>query len=290
MPKHNDFEDYLSSFTAEKFIAQTASILEESFPVVQDLVITYVNEARHGYSLIYPHLQKEKRMLEVGAGIGVLAAYLHLSGFQVQALEPSGTGFDLNHRIGQQIMRSLRLVNFNFLDMAVEDLDRSSTGEVDIIYSVNVVEHLPDLQLAFARMQSVLSPRGLMIHTCPNYHVPYEPHFAVPLIPLAPAATRFLLPRKIIESGLWRSLNFVTASKMRAVARKNRLEIEFENGTMYQSLMRLGRDKMFAIRHGGMVIWIYRFLSGTRLIHLIRYWPALLSTPMNFTCRHKGIR
>ena len=31
---------------------------------------------------------------------------------------------------------------------------------------------------------------GAMIHMCPNYFVPYEPHFGIPLIPFAPRATQ----------------------------------------------------------------------------------------------------
>ena len=79
-------------------------------------------------------------------------------------------------------------------------------------------------------MRSVLAPAGSMVHTCPNYHVPYEPHFGIPLVPGVPSATRFVLPGRIASSGLWRSLNFVTSTGLRRTARRAGLTVEFEPG------------------------------------------------------------
>lgn len=284
-----NFDDYLSKVSSEDFISKSSAQLKQPDSVIQQKIRTYANEARYGYNLIEPYLDKNKRILEVGAGIGVLSAYLHLCGYQVIAIEPSGKGFDLNNQVGQQLKNWLEIDEFDFLDMGIEDLDRSSINKFDIIFSFNVVEHLPDLNIAFAHMKQVLSTSGIMIHTCPNYHVPYEPHFSIPLIPVFPSATRYLIANRIAKSDLWQSLNFVTSSRMKRIARKQELKIEFEPRTIYRSLMRLGEDPMFAKRHNVMIIRIFHFLRITKLIHLFRFCPAMLSTPMNFTCKHKNL-
>ena len=127
-----------------------------------------------------------------------------------------------------------------------------------------------------------------MVHNCPNYNVPYEPHLSIPLVPVVPSATRFLLAKRITTSELWHSFNFVTASRLKRIARQQRLNIRFEQQTMYRSLRRLDEDPLFAERHRGPVTWIYRFLAVTRLVALLRFWPATLSTPMTFFCQHKA--
>ena len=241
-----NFDNYLSKVSSEDFISKSSAQLKQPYSVIQNMIRTYANEARYAYNLIEPCLDKNKKILEVGAGIGVLSAYLHLSGYQVIAIEPSGKGFDLNNQVGQQLKNWLEIDEFDFLDMGVEDLDRSSINEFDIIFSINVVEHLPDLNMAFAHMKLVLSSSGIMIHTCPNYHVPYEPHFTIPLIPVFPQATRYLIDNRIAKSDLWHSFNFVTSSRMKRIARKQGLKIDFEPRTMHRSLMRLGEDPVFA--------------------------------------------
>jgi len=282
-----EIDEHLRLVASEEFISHAAARLQQSPARVQELVATYTNEARYGYNLIRPYLEDGMRILEVGAGIGVLSTFLHINGHKIIAIEPSGIGFDLNNAIGKCLVEWLNLTDFALQDVRVEELDRGRIGEFDLIFSVNVVEHLPDLDAAFQRMGTVLASNGRMIHTCPNYHVPYEPHFAIPLLPFVPSATRWVLKKEITRSGLWRSFNFVTSSGVKRVTRRQRLDVEFEPETMYRSLLRLGNDPVFAERHKGFISRIYRFLNFTRLIHILRHWPTQLSTPMNFVCQHK---
>ena len=50
---------------------------------------------------------------------------------------------------------------------------------------------------ALEALDALLSPGGMMIHHCPNYTVPFEPHFGIPLVPGAPERTAALLPDRI---------------------------------------------------------------------------------------------
>ena len=67
-------------------------------------------------------------------------------------------------------------------------------GQFEFIFSVNVIEHCQPLEPNLEGMAGVLSPGGRMLHTCPNYRVPYEPHLRTPLIPAAPGLTARLRP------------------------------------------------------------------------------------------------
>jgi hypothetical protein len=48
-----------------------------------------------------------------------------------------------------------------------------------------------------------------MIHLCPNYTIPYEPHFRRLLVPFIPSALAPVRP-DLKRNDLWRSLTFVT--------------------------------------------------------------------------------
>ena len=59
-------------------------------------------------------------ILEVGAGLGVTAAYLSCCGFDVTALEPGGIGFEQNRSVAQHLADVARVASSR-LTMGVED-------------------------------------------------------------------------------------------------------------------------------------------------------------------------
>jgi SAM-dependent methyltransferase len=156
------------------------------------------------------------------------------------------------------------------------------------MFSANVLEHVDDLAGAFRAMASVLAPDGSMAHLCPNYRVPYEPHLGIPLLPFAPRATRRLFPATIERSAdLWASVNFVTASRVRRLARANGLDVEFERGVMYDFVQRLETDPEFADRQKSSAMRVLRALNRRNALAFLRKLPASVSTPMQFTLRRQ---
>jgi hypothetical protein len=125
-----------------------------------------------------------------------------------------------------------------------------------------------------------------MVHTCPNYTVPYEPHFGIPLVPLFPRLTTILLPN-LKNSDLWNSLNFVTATQVKGLCKKQVLHIAFKRGLMYKAFLRLEKDSEFSKRQSNSWIsGIYNILRSTGILKLIRYMPPKFSTPMTFEIKH----
>src|SRR5262249_51957972 len=122
-----------------------------------------------------------------------------------------------------------------------------------------------------------------MWHTCPNYALPYEPHFGLPLVPFVPRVTRVFLPRRISGSELWQSLNFISYFSLRRLARANSLMTEFRQGTMADAFRRLDSDVEFAARQSGLASRIYGILKFTGVLSMIDALPAAVSTPMMVT-------
>jgi 2-polyprenyl-3-methyl-5-hydroxy-6-metoxy-1,4-benzoquinol methylase len=249
------------------------------------LVSQYTAEVASGFSVLAGAELAGKRILEVGAGIGVLSIALAQDGHNITALEPGANGFDVNAQVGAAVREWLAAEDLPILDIEVDRLEPAKYGKFDLIFSVNVLEHIPDLSAAIAAMKSVLAPHGMMVHLCPNYTVPYEPHFGIPLVPFAPRITGRLVPG-IDKHPAWPSINFITHGEVQRLAARFGLLVTFRRGLMYDAFVRLDTDQEFGARHTGMVRRIYRLLKTMRILSMLRHVPPALATPMIFECRH----
>jgi len=246
---------------------------------------TVKSELATGLDILRAQDLRGKRILEVGAGTGLLSIFLRLQGHDVTALDPSLGGFEPHERVAAFARDWFRAQDLPFLRIGAAALDPTAHGRFDLIFSVNALEHIPDFEAAFAGMAAVLAPQGRMIHLCPNYLVPYEPHFGLPLVPLAPRATALLMP-SLKASGLWRSLNFVTHRRVRRCAAAAGLTVEFAPRMMLRAFERLDRDPIYRERQRGLVTMVFGMLRALGLLRLIGALPYQLSTPMLFELTH----
>lgn len=253
---------------------------------VDQVVEICAAEVAVGRALIAPHQKAGVRILEVGAGIGLLAHDLYRRGWNVVALEPGANGFGFSARIGAAV-RAFVGGGLPLLDKPSSALEPEKDGPFDLIFSVNVLEHIPDLEASLIAMLGVLAPGGVMTHTCPNYHVPYEPHYALPLVPGFPQAVTALKP-ELCQDELWRSLNFITSTRVKRFARRAGVDVCFEPGLLYEAIRRLDDDPQFSERHRGLIPAVYGALKKLGLIHALKYLPPACATPMRFTCRRTG--
>jgi SAM-dependent methyltransferase len=225
---------------------------------------------------------KDCEILEVGAGTGVLGAYLYSKGWGITMLEPARIGFESHVHLFKRVALALGFPVERLLLCRVEDLSSHEGEYFDMIFSNNVLEHVDDVDECLTRMHSILRHNGRMVHNCPNYQVPYEPHFGVPLLLGAPAMTKYFLPRRIRESGLWKSLNFITARQVCGVAATCGARVEFQTGVFYDALSRLEDDPEYARRHQ-IIHKITRAVSYLGLLKVFKIIPEKMATPMIFT-------
>lgn len=243
----------------------------------------YLSEASVAQQLVEAHLVPGQRVLEVGGGIGLFARVLQQAGVDITDLEPLGEGFDF-------IGFARRAVRGESpppeISHGVEVLDPEIHGRFDLVYSVNVLEHVEDWELALDRIHDCLTPTGTAVLTCPNYTFPYEPHFGVPLVPGRPSLTERVLPDRMTETGLWRSLNWVTARGVQRWADRAGADVEFSRGMLADAVARLDSDDEFRARHRH--IARLSGVAANRLVdRTLRALPPSLMTPMTFVVRRR---
>ena len=244
-------------------------------------------EAEFGFSEISPHLATlpaNADVLEIGSGTGVLSAMIADAhpGFSLDAVEPLGSGFSAFEQAMEGIAGAHDALNLH--RTTAEAFDPGET-RYDLIFSVNVFEHLSDWRLAFRRLAKMLKPDGRMIILCPNYTVPYESHFGIPLV-FGASLSRRLFARRIAHvertanaAGLWESLNFITSTQLGRLAREEGVSLAFDRGIMDRMFSRLTRDREFAGRQGAIGM-VARVVNTARISAIFSWLPVSFSPYM----------
>jgi SAM-dependent methyltransferase len=161
----------------------------------------------------------------------------------------------------------------------------------DLVFSVNVFEHLPDWRVGLDRMMGLISGSGRCVILCPNYAFPYEPHFAIPLLG-RPGPTRRVFAGRIeaIEArtgseGLWTSLNFVTIPEVTRHARSAGYRVTYDRSILARMFARIDHDADFAQRQR-LLAPAVRAANRIGLTAALARLPAVMQPYMKATVTH----
>jgi SAM-dependent methyltransferase len=195
------------------------------------------------------------RCLEIGAGTGFFTHLLASAGAHVDALEPIGSGFSqfrgplslvaLKHK------NSVRVINSRIEDFVCNRC-------FDVAVSINAFEHVDDWRAAIRNTVAALRPSGRAIILCPNYDVPYEPHFKLPIIGTKNRTFRLFRSRISAQEtrrggeGLWNSLNFISGSELRTFCHREGIACSFDKNIIPRMFKRVSDDPIFRDRRGAL--------------------------------------
>lgn len=286
-----ELREWLSMFVADDFVTSAAQGTDRPVEFCRYVLETFANEANIYGPLLAERIRPGMRVLEVGSGLGFLSLWLARQGIDVTPLEPASGPFDLFAILSKAIAERAGDPRPKVLPIRAEELSRSKHGQFDFIYSFHVLEHVDDLDGAYAAMAEALAPGGIMLHCCPNYTFPYDPHLGIPLVPGAPHATERLFRKRIAaQRQVWDSLNFITARRLRDLAGRHQLDHHLLPGQMYATIERLENDPIFTARHFGDATarWVRLVLKLARAVGLLRLFrlvPASVLSPMTAIIR-----
>lgn len=234
---------------------------------------------------ILAELPDGARVLEVGCGTGYLLAQLANAypNLSFTGLEPIGQGFAQFEHVLAAVSKVLH--NVQIIREPIET-HIAADSNYDLVFSVNVYEHLDDWRQGINAAMELLSNHGRLVVLCPNYTFPYEPHFGIPLL-FGPRATRKIfarriegVERRIDSSGLWNSLNFITVAAVIRHCRFAEYKVSFDKSISRRMVDRLSADKEFAARQG---LIGKLFSTPISPVRILTYLPAALSPYMKAT-------
>ena len=259
---------------AEK-IPGTADAMRRSWAVYGNEAI----QARYYLDEDLLNLQVGAPVLEIGAGVFALAGQLAREGFNVTALEPVGVGFDAISALGDLVLEALLEdgIGLTVRRHRAEEYDASAA--FDFAYSINVLEHVDDVEEVLSRALNALRPGASLRFRCPNYAFPYEPHFGWVIPPnksLARAIYSKRLPLAPVgdPQGLWASLNWVSTRSLRKWgARTNAGQLAFNPDATYEIWQRAKRDPQLMVRHSG-AARVLLAADSVGLAGLLRWIPV----------------
>ncbi|KAB1108299.1 class I SAM-dependent methyltransferase [Neorhizobium galegae] len=278
-----------------QLISEVEQEIREKNPALLPIFDVYAEEARFGRRWLAPSLDKLEMgssILEVGAGMMLLAVQLMREGFHVTALEPISHGFSHFDELQKIILHhaAREAVTPEICRLSIDDL--SVVDTFDFAFSINVMEHVPDVASAIHRTYSALIKGGTYRFTCANYLFPYEPHFDFPTL-ISKTATEFVFRNRIRRTerlldpeGVWKSLNWITVPQVRAIGRNlPNASLTFATDMLESSLERVLVDSNFAKRRSPLIRVCSTLLVTTRLHSLSRYVPAFMQPVLDCSIR-----
>ena len=273
-------DQFLDALPFEHIAEEVAQSSQHNVETIAAMLDTYANESRISVGLIADRLKPSLQILEVGAGLCFTSLFLKAEGYQITALEPAIGCFGMFEQLKNAVLKHHAALQLEVITVPAQQLNRKQHGRFDLIFSNNVIEHIPDWQAALTAMTSVLSRQGNMVHACPNYSVPYEPHYGVPIFRRLPGLSRLLFLSSRCDTEIWNSLNFITCKNIRNYCNSYGLICCFKKELLYNALKRIDDDPLFKQRHQGLIAGIATFVMRSGLEQLIRHSPPAMATPM----------
>ena len=234
-----------------------------------------------GFSEVSDFLKKRNisSVLEIGSGTGILLNELkeNFPDIQFSGIDPNISGF---HNL-KTIISKLNEDGYNIKVESTGVEKYSSDKKFDLIFSINVFEHVEDQIQYLLKTHELLNKNGLNVILCPNYDFPYEPHFVIPII-INKKITKFIFNSKIKnfekkenEHGLWDGLSFLGRKKIEKILKNHNYTYFLDDTIKARMLNRLNSDKAFKKRQGiaGTLAKISSFLMIDKLIFNILRVP-----------------
>jgi len=260
--------------------------IEKFSPDLVSLFDLYANESKFGRIFIdedLKNLPPGASILEVGAGSMILSCQLVLEGYKVKALEPFGEGFSHFNQLREIVMREASRLGCapDILCFPIEKLDIHEY--FDFAFSVNVMEHVSNIEASILNVSTSLRPGSVYHFTCPNYLFPYEPHFNIPIL-FNKKITGFIFHKLIKNNinipdpfGVWRSLNWISSFRLLKFSNKNNsFSLSLKSKVFMNSLIRVTNDEQFAARRPYWLKVIIGWLIVARLYKLLIFIPICL--------------
>lgn len=187
---------------------------------------------------------KDKKVLVVGAGTGLAMFKLIDQEAKVTVIEPDEKAVEILH-----LKAKLNKYPEKMIKKAVAENLPFKTGEFDLVYCWQVIEHVQDVEQSIKEMARVVKKNGFIFLGCPDYRQIIEPHYKL-FLPMFLPKIIIKLVLKIIgrKTDYFDSLQFVNAKQLKKLFRKN--------GLTAMQIIKPMSDKLKSAKGTNLVNWI----------------------------------
>jgi len=247
----------------------------------------HLNEAKFGFDHIYKYCDELKirsNVLEIGCGSGILLGMLYskYKDIEFEGIEPFESGLEN--------FSKLSLLNDHITKMKIKIYNKNyeefmPKKKYELIFCINVFEHLNNWRDFIDQTSNWLKPGGRIVVLCPNYALPYESHFKLPIIYNKKLTYRIFenyisnFEKKNNFCGLWNSLNFVKKNNVKKyLNNSNKLKLFDDLSIIDHLVNRLLHDENFKKRQKfiGLVATVFKKFGIIKLLKLFpNYIPYM---------------
>lgn len=279
----------------EQLLGDLKAHVETHYPHLGSLLLRFSDEARFGRRWLKDslfELPKSACLLEVGGGLMILSTSLQNEGYSVTVLEPIGVGFSAFSELQKVVLNFATQRGIAPTVVPVKVEAASFSAIFDLAFSINVMEHVEDVDAAIHRVVHALKRGADYKFICPNYRFPYEPHFNIPTL-FSKRVTEIAMRNRIFNSavvsdpkGTWESLNWISVPRVRRVVEKMPcVESHFDRAILSSTFERVVNDPEFAARRSRWVTVVATLLVKSRLHKFFALLPASAQPIMDCTVR-----
>ena len=245
---------------------------------------TYVLEAEFFEEVLASDvsmLPSGSHLVEIGAGIGLLALNLATQGFEVTAFEPEASGFTEMHAMREVVLSNWigKIPTVNFIDHYI-DATTEIGKPADYMFAINVIEHVPEYEQLIVNALRLKSESATLRLICPNYAIPYEPHLEIPII-LTKNLTWRIFKKRISKSAIpnpvdfWKDLSWPSQRKLEKLLKEMGVVAEFSRDATNHYVRRALNGPKFIERKGPIFGPLLK-ISATIAKHVTRFIPIAL--------------
>lgn len=107
-----------------------------------------------------------KSILDIGCGSGTISLYLASKGYKIKGIDISKKAIDASNKSAEII--GLKNADFEVCDFP----NKIPSGKYDLIFFSEVIEHLPNDELALQKIYKLLRPGGILFLSTPSKNAP----------------------------------------------------------------------------------------------------------------------
>lgn len=138
------------------------------------------------YQALTPHLARFKnpKILEVGSGYAFQLCYLRKMGLDAHGIEPGNSvGFEGRFEQASKLLKDNGIDASQVLHSAVGESLPFEDNSFDIVYALDVIEHVRDVHQVLKEMARVVKPDGTIVIAVVNYDSFKELHYNILWLP-----------------------------------------------------------------------------------------------------------